>query len=67
MKRADWVFIGVAAAVAVAVWWLFIRPKATAAAAGTTKASANQSLSIGSNLPRDASDYAYGVYGLDWF
>lgn len=67
MKRSDWIFLTVAAAMAVAIWYLFVRPKAPLAAPGSSKALADQSLVVGSGLVQpDASDFAAGHYNVDY-
>jgi len=66
MKRADWIFLVVAAAMAVAIWYLFVR-KAAPLAPGSSKAMADQSRVVGSGLVMpDASDFDAGHYGVDY-
>jgi hypothetical protein len=68
MKKSDWVFLAVAAAVAVAIWYFFIRKGAPMPIMKTsTKAELTQNHMVGSGMViPDASDFAAGHYGVDY-
>jgi len=68
MKKADWWFLVVAAALAVAIWYFFIRKGAPAPLVRTsTKAEPNQDHFVGSGLVEpDAADFAAGHYNVDY-
>lgn len=65
MKRRDWIFLGVAAAMVAAIWYFFLRRSSPASAASmaSVKASPTQDHMIGSSqvIP-DARGFAYPIY-----
>jgi hypothetical protein len=68
MKKSDWLFLVVAAALALAIWYFFIRKGAPAPLVKTTtRAEPNQDAITGSGIVQgDAEDFAAGYYGLDY-
>jgi hypothetical protein len=68
MKKADWVFLLTAAAIAVAIWYFFIRRSSpTSVVTTSTRAEPNQNHIVGSGIVEpDASEFAAGHYNIDY-
>jgi len=68
MKKADWIFLLIAAGLAWAVWYFFIRPGTSTPLIRTSMAAAPDQNKIAGNgtvIP-DASDFAAGHYNVDY-
>ncbi len=66
MKRADWFFLATAAAVAVAIWYFFIR-RGAQFGVGSTGALLGQDHILGNGtVEPDASGFAAGHYDIDY-